>query len=537
MSALRGCLILILLAGFTLLIQAESIVRIVKASHWSGKVASAHVATNGGIIVVGGPAKHFIYDRTGKLLKEASHWSGSSLDTHAATSGGIVVIATPQEHLIYDRAGELLWKANHWSGSSFGTRAATDGDIIAIATPHEHFIYDRAGNLLQRAGHEGTNPLGTDVATRGGITVIGAPDEHFIYDRGNLLLKASHFSGPVVGTTVATDGDIIVVGGPAEHFAYRQQPVTSCYIDLQDEWSTCSDLEPIITFSYGPSVGEVVLKVNLDPGMSSYTQAVFGIEYGAAPTGWTMNIGDSISNNGAGGDCGDQSNDAELHIQGTTMKIYGSDRNPGNPKPLKRVSEFVAKGSYVNLAVSNSRVDWSSHGGSAGHLSSPYLYALGGQEDDEGPVNYEIYAAFNRVIDTSGCPPEERRGSGVTHVKVKLRETVTAIDLLSFTARPAADRVLLAWETGSEVDNAGFNLWRSEAEEGGYVQINAALIPAEGDAASGARYRYTDGDVVQDVTYWYKLEDVDVHGVSTFHGPLSATPGPGDRGVSPSGEE
>jgi hypothetical protein len=42
---------------------------------------------------------------------------------------------------------------------------------------------------------------------------------------------------------------------------------------------------------------------------------------------------------------------------------------------------------------------------------------------------------------------------------------------------------------------------------------------------SGASYVYTDADVVKGVTYYYKLEDVDIHGVSTFHGPVSATPG------------
>ena len=41
---------------------------------------------------------------------------------------------------------------------------------------------------------------------------------------------------------------------------------------------------------------------------------------------------------------------------------------------------------------------------------------------------------------------------------------------------------------------------------------------------SGASYTYTDTDVVKGVTYYYQLEDVDIHGVSAFHGPVSATP-------------
>jgi len=104
-------------------------------------------------------------------------------------------------------------------------------------------------------------------------------------------------------------------------------------------------------------------------------------------------------------------------------------------------------------------------------------------------------------------------------------EKPTAIDLLSFAAEAGADHVMLAWETSTEVDNAGFNLWRSEATDGPYAKVNDVLIPAEGDAVSGASYTYDDTDVVQGVTYYYKLEDVDVRGVSTFHGPVSATPG------------
>jgi hypothetical protein len=104
-------------------------------------------------------------------------------------------------------------------------------------------------------------------------------------------------------------------------------------------------------------------------------------------------------------------------------------------------------------------------------------------------------------------------------------EEPTAIDLLSFTAEPFADHVTLTWQTGTEVDNAGFNLHRATAADGPYTKLNDALIPAEGDPESGASYTYTDTDVVKGVTYYYKLEDVDIHGASTFHGPVSATPG------------
>ena len=54
----------------------------------------------------------------------------------------------------------------------------------------------------------------------------------------------------------------------------------------------------------------------------------------------------------------------------------------------------------------------------------------------------------------------------------------TLIKLSSFNVRPKANMVILAWATESEIDNAGFNLYRSESENGNYIKINNSLIPS-----------------------------------------------------------
>jgi len=56
------------------------------------------------------------------------------------------------------------------------------------------------------------------------------------------------------------------------------------------------------------------------------------------------------------------------------------------------------------------------------------------------------------------------------------------------------------------------------------VKINPSLIPAEGSPTNGATYQYVDNDVKNRRTYYYKLEDIDLNGTSTMHGPVSATP-------------
>jgi hypothetical protein len=116
----------------------------------------------------------------------------------------------------------------------------------------------------------------------------------------------------------------------------------------------------------------------------------------------------------------------------------------------------------------------------------------------------------------------------------------TLVELSYFRATSLDSAVLLEWATETELDNAGFNIWRSEEKDGHYVSINPYFIPAEGEAGFGAKYSFTDYDITNGVIYYYKLEDMDINGKSTFHGPVSANPNdiipiwPPDRIIRPS---
>ncbi len=146
-------------------------------------------------------------------------------------------------------------------------------------------------------------------------------------------------------------------------------------------------------------------------------------------------------------------------------------------------------------------------------------------EIERGDVfGYSVAISANIVV--SGSPGHnDRQGAAYVYDLRGELPTPTAVTLTSFTAQAGSDHVTLTWETASEIDNEGFNLWRSGAADGEYTKINAALIPAQGDADTGASYTYTDADVVRGALYYYQLEDVDMHGVSAFHGPVWAMPG------------
>jgi hypothetical protein len=77
--------------------------------------------------------------------------------------------------------------------------------------------------------------------------------------------------------------------------------------------------------------------------------------------------------------------------------------------------------------------------------------------------------------------------------------------------------------TVSELHNAGFNLYRGTAAAGPDVQLNATLIPSQSPGNSGGfAYTWQDRtDLVPGTAYYYWLQDVDISGAMTMHGPVS----------------
>ena len=74
------------------------------------------------------------------------------------------------------------------------------------------------------------------------------------------------------------------------------------------------------------------------------------------------------------------------------------------------------------------------------------------------------------------------------------------------------DTVVIQWMTESEVDNAGFNILRSQTRTGEFKVINAQLIPGAGTTAERNTYTWTDTTAKPNVVYYYQIEDVSFDG-------------------------
>jgi hypothetical protein len=98
----------------------------------------------------------------------------------------------------------------------------------------------------------------------------------------------------------------------------------------------------------------------------------------------------------------------------------------------------------------------------------------------------------------------------------------TAVTLAGFWVEVRGDALVACWETVSEVDNLGFNLYRSDTgEPGTFVQLNGGLIPGQAPGSPvGASYEWVDTGAEAGHAYFYLLEAVDVHGQTTRHGPV-----------------
>ncbi|OQW90935.1 MAG: hypothetical protein BWK78_05880, partial [Thiotrichaceae bacterium IS1] len=189
-----------------------------------------------------------------------------------------------------------------------------------------------------------------------------------------------------------------------------------CVIDLNNNTHNCEGI-PAITFVSSPFGNQAVIKISFDPTVYQHNKAVFEVTYGGQPTGWTVDICDSKSCNGYGGDAGDTSNAAEVEINGTAFNVYSNTlegyetQTTDGGLVLLNKPDVVTQGSTVSLEVSNEHVGWNFPTDKS-ELNSKYLFSLSGQAI---PLDYDVYAAFNRVIEST-----RRGGSGASSVKVVL---------------------------------------------------------------------------------------------------------------------
>jgi hypothetical protein len=123
------------------------------------------------------------------------------------------------------------------------------------------------------------------------------------------------------------------------------------------------------------------------------------------------------------------------------------------------------------------------------------------------------------VVTASGFDDDGQPVTDDDSATVTIAPVPTRVELLYFTALPDGNRITVEWETAWEQDSWGFNLYRGLTPH--FSGANwLRFEPANG--SDGRQYRYEDHQASPGQAYFYWLEDVDVAGAETRHGPVTA---------------
>jgi hypothetical protein len=155
---------------------------------------------------------------------------------------------------------------------------------------------------------------------------------------------------------------------------------------------------------------EAVLKINL----AGCTKATLLGEWEGVPKDWTLNIGDSPTDDGFAGDAGTTTNDAELWILQEAMSIADNGAAPNNPIYKQDLS---LTDSSLKFVVKNQFISWGQPYGFLQTPSTKQLFAFPDTNNVAEGSNF--YAGLNRVV--FNAPANGRRGCGLRRMLVILQ--------------------------------------------------------------------------------------------------------------------
>jgi len=82
----------------------------------------------------------------------------------------------------------------------------------------------------------------------------------------------------------------------------------------------------------------------------------------------------------------------------------------------------------------------------------------------------------------------------------------------------------IRWTTASEVENFGFDVYRSTSEDGPFERITEEPIPGAGTTDEPQSYVYVDDTIDPTFGYYYYLESISMEGVREQFSPISFAP-------------
>jgi hypothetical protein len=193
--------------------------------------------------------------------------------------------------------------------------------------------------------------------------------------------------------------------------------------------NTCTDGVVTVTVNSG---NQRVVQIDLNQGFTWHSVNL--IADFCTPSGWTLNIGDSPTNNGGGGDSGTTAHDSEVELNGTTLGVYYSDVGGNGPHSTLRNAVSSGGCFTTQWTVIEDAFSFDDDGNTAdaprfaasGRLGTPTSlfdfpgYNESDPQDTSGIWADDLFVGLNRSIGTS-----TRSGSGLDEVCFFLSTSAT----------------------------------------------------------------------------------------------------------------
>jgi hypothetical protein len=209
----------------------------------------------------------------------------------------------------------------------------------------------------------------------------------------------------------------------------------------------------------------------------------------------------------------------EVNTDGTDTQASATTTTAPEVNQWYHVVGVYTDGQSLKLYVNGSDVSNGAGSADGNIINSDGTYRMGGKLN--GTLDEFRVSSIARTPDEIKTS-YNNQSSPTTFLSVGAEgaDPPTAISLVSFTAKGAGAAVQVNWQTAQEVANMGFNLYRADSPTGPFEKINPSLIPALSFSVTGRSYGFVDSNVVLGNLYYYKLEDIDIYGKRTFHGPI-----------------
>lgn len=92
--------------------------------------------------------------------------------------------------------------------------------------------------------------------------------------------------------------------------------------------------------------------------------------------------------------------------------------------------------------------------------------------------------------------------------------TVLSVELEKFTAEPKEKSILLQWETLSETNNSGFEIYRRTSTSNRFELVD--WVEGSGNSSEKNNYTWEDFEVSPGASYYYQLKQIDFDGTYSF---------------------